>query len=128
MQGNINRNGNLYPSHGLGPVSQIMDINYGDKMDYLVSISSNDFTMANKMQEMSAIDRYYEPYTGLKFRGNLNTTIIRTHKGRTIMLQHDISTPGPQHRFDLISGNKGIYRAEPDRIAINSEKWLPEQE
>ena len=78
-----------------------MDINYGDKMDYPVSISSNDFTMANKMQEMSAIDRYYEPYTGLK---------------------------GPQHRFDLISGNKGIYRAEPDRIAINSEEWLPEQE
>lgn len=128
LQENVNRNGNLYPAHGLGPVSQIMDINYGDKMDYLVSISSDDFTMTNKMQEMSEIDSYYEPYKGLKFRGNLNTTIIRTHRGRTIMLQHDISTPRPQHRFDLISGNKGIYRAEPDRIAINSEKWLPEQE
>lgn len=128
LQENVNRNGNLYVAHGLGPVSQIMDLNYGDKMDYLVSISSNDFTMGNKMQEMAAIDNYYEPYVGLKFRGNINTTIIRTHKGRTIMLQHDISTPRPQHRFDLISGNKAIYRAEPDRIATNDRSWLPQEE
>ena len=45
-----NRNGNLYPQHGLGPVAQMMDLNYGDQMDYMVSISSNDFTMAPKMK------------------------------------------------------------------------------
>lgn len=128
LQENVNRNGNLYPSHGLGPVSQIMDLNYGDRMDYLVSISSDDFTLGNKMEEMSEIDSYYAPYKGLNFRGNLNTTIIRTKRGRTIMLQHDTSTPRPQHRFDLISGNKGIFRAQPERIAINSKRWLPEQE
>ncbi len=128
LQENVNRNGNLYPAHGLGPVSQMMDINYGDKMEYLTSISSDDFTMAKKMKEISATDSYYEPYNGLKFRGNINTTIIRTRGGRTIMLQHDISTARPQHRFDLIYGNKGIYRARPDRIAIEDEKWLPEEE
>ncbi|WP_372932592.1 Gfo/Idh/MocA family protein [Mariniphaga sediminis] len=127
LQENVNRNGNLYPAHGLGPVSQMMDINYGDKMEYLVSISSNDFTMGHKMKEMAEIDDYYKPYVGLNLRGNINTTIIRTHKGRTIMLQHDISSPRPGHRFDLISGNKGIYRARPDRIAT-SEEWLPEEE
>jgi len=128
LQENVNRNGNLYPAHGLGPVSQIMDLNYGDKMDFMVSISSNDFSMANKMKEMSAIDEYYIPYTGLKFRGNMNTTIIRTHNGRTIMLQHDISSPRPGHRFDLISGSKGIYRAEPDRIATSEHGYLPQEE
>ncbi len=128
LQENVNRNGNLYPAHGLGPVAQIMDINYGDKMDYMVSISSNDFTMGNKMKEMAEIDDYYKPYVGLNFRGNMNTTIIRTHKGRTIMLQHDISSPRPGHRFDLISGNKGIYRALPDRIATSEHGWLPEEE
>ncbi|HZH71785.1 MAG TPA: acetylgalactosaminidase, partial [Mariniphaga sp.] len=128
LQENVNRNGNLYPAHGLGPVSQIMDLNYGDKMDFMVSISSNDFSMANKMIEMSAIDEYYIPYTGLKFRGNMNTTIIRTHNGRTIMLQHDISSPRPGHRFDLISGSKGIYRAEPDRIATSEHGYLPQEE
>ncbi len=127
LQENINRNGNLYPAHGLAPVAQMMDINYGDQMKYMVSISSNDFTMSNKMKEMAEIDGYYKPYVGLNLRGNMNTTIIRTHKGRTIMLQHDISSPRPGHRFELISGNKGIYRARPDRIST-SEEWLTEEE
>jgi hypothetical protein len=128
LQENVNRNGNLYPGHGLGPLSQMMDLNYGDQMDYMVSISGNDFSMADKMREMAEIDDYYRPYVGLKFRGNMNTTIIRTHKGRTIMLQHDISSPRPGHRFDLISGNKGIYRAQPSRIATSEHGWLPQEE
>jgi len=128
LQENVNRNGNLYPAHGLGPVAQMMDLNYGDQMDFMVSVSSNDFSMGNKMKEMSEIDEFYKPYVGLDFRGNMNTTIIRTHKGRTIMLQHDISSPRPGHRFDLISGNKGIYRAQPSRIATNDHGWLSEDE
>jgi hypothetical protein len=128
LQENVNRNGNLYPGHGLAPLSQMMDLNYGDQMDYMVSISSNDFSMAEKMKEMAEIDDYYKPYVGLKFRGNMNTSIIRTHRGRTIMLQHDISSPRPGHRFDLISGSKGIYRARPDRIAISEHGWLPQEE
>jgi hypothetical protein len=128
LQENVNRNGNLYPAHGLAPVSQMMDINYGDKMDYLVSISSNDFSINNKMKEIAAMDDYFKPYTGLDFRGNMNTTIIRTHKGRTIMLQHDISSPRPGHRFELISGNKGIYKALPGRIATSHDGWLPQEE
>ncbi len=127
LQENVNRNGNLYPGHGLAPLSQMMDLNYGDQMDYMVSVSSNDFTMSDKMREIAEMDDYYKPYVGLKFRGNMNTTIIRTHKGRTIMLQHDISSPRPGHRFDLISGNKGIYRARPDRLAT-SEQWLSQEE
>ncbi|GJM29070.1 MAG: alpha-N-acetylgalactosaminidase [Cyclobacteriaceae bacterium] len=128
LQENVNRNGNLYPAHGLGPVSQIMDLNYGDKMNYLVSISSGDFTMSHKMEEISAIDEYFKPYVGLDFRGNMNTTIIRTQRGRTIMLQHDISSPRPGLRFDMISGNKGIYKARPDRIANSHDGWLSEGE
>ncbi len=117
LQENVNRNGNLYPAHGLGPVSQMMDLNYGDQMDYMVSISSNDFTMADKMREIAEMDEYYKPYVGLEFRGNMNTTIIRTKKGRTLMLQHDISSPGIGQRFDVIRGNKGMYKGNPDRIS-----------
>lgn len=127
LKENIGRNGNLYPQHGLGPVAQMMDLNYGDKMDYLVSISSGDFTMGPKMKELSASDPYFEPFSGLKFRGNMNTTIIRTHKGRTIMLQHDISSPRPGSRFQLISGSKGIYDAGHSKIAL-SEEWLSDGE
>jgi hypothetical protein len=127
LKENVGRNGNLYPQHGLGPVAQMMDLNYGDKMEYLTSISSDDFTMAPKMKELAEKDSYFEPYNGLKFRGNINTTIIRTHKGRTIMLQHDISTPRPGSRFQLISGTKGIYDARPAKIAV-SEEWMSDDE
>lgn len=128
LQENVNRNGNLYPPHGLGPLAQMMDLNYGDQMDYMVSISSNDFTMADKMEELAEMDEYYEPYVGLDFRGNMNTTVIRTKKGRTIMLQHDISSPRPGRRFHLISGDKGIYEAEPSRIATGHDGWFSEEE
>lgn len=127
LRENIDRNGNLYPQHGLGPLAQMMDLNYGDKMEYMVSISGNDFSMQPKMKELASKDPYFEPYVGLKFRGNMNTSIIRTNKGRTIMLQHDISSPRPGARFQMISGTKGIYDASPPRIATG-EEWLPEEE
>ena len=127
LKENIGRSGNLYPQHGLGPLAQMLDLNYGDKMEYLVSISSNDFTLGPKMKEMAAIDEYFEPYSGLDFRGNINITIIKTLRGRTIMLQHDISSPRPGSRFQLISGSKGIYDANPPRIAFG-EQWMPQEE
>lgn len=129
LKENINRNGNIYPTHGLGTVCQAMDLNYGDQMDYMVSISSNDFTMSDKIKELAEMDDFYEPYVGLNFRGNMNTSIIRTQKGRTIMLQHDISSPRPNVRFNIISGTKAIAQKYPQpAIATSHEGWLPEDE
>lgn len=130
LKENINRNGNLYPTHGLGTICQVMDLNYGDQMDYMVSVSSNDFTMAARMEELAERDDYYQPFVGLQFRGNMNTSIIRTQKGRTIMLQHDISSPRPNVRYNLISGTRAIARQYPlpARIATGHEGWLPQEE
>jgi len=130
LQENVNRNGNLYPGHGLGPVSQIMDLNYGDAMDYMVSISSDDFTMAPKMEQISQQDHYFKPYVGLNFRGNMNTSIIRTKRGRTIMLQHDISSPRPNVRFNMISGTNGIFQSypRPARFTHHHDGWMPSDE
>ena len=127
LKENIDRNGNLYPQHGLGPVAQLMDLNYGDQMDNMVSISSNDFSMGPKMKDLASKDSYFEPYVGVKFRGNMNTTIIRTKRGRTIMLQHDISSPRPGERFKMISGTKGVYMAGPSRLATG-EEWMEKEE
>ncbi|HEY2347423.1 MAG TPA: Gfo/Idh/MocA family oxidoreductase, partial [Puia sp.] len=54
LKENAKRNGNLYPTHGLGPLCQLMDINRGDRMDYLVSMSGIDFTMGAKAKELAA--------------------------------------------------------------------------
>lgn len=129
LKENIGRNGNLYPTHGLGPVCQIMDINRGDQMDYLVSVSSNDFMMGDKAKELAAEDDFYKPFVGKDYRGNMNTTTIRTHKGRTIMVQHDVTSPRPYSRIHLISGTKAIAQKwpEPAKIATGHE-WLSEEE
>ena len=89
------QSGNLYPTHGLGPVAQILDINRGDKMDYLVSVSTNDFMIAPRAHALAAEDPDFKEFAGKTFRGNMNTTTIRTQKGKTIMLQHDVSSPRP---------------------------------
>lgn len=127
LKENINRNGNLYPHHGLGGVAQMMDINYGDQMDYMVSMSSNDFQMAERAEELAEQDDFWEQFTGWDYRGNMSTSIIRTKKGRTIMLQHDVTSPRPNVRFDLISGTGGVYEATPGRIAFSHEDWVPEE-
>lgn len=87
------RNGNLYPTHGLGPVAQVMDINRGDKMDFLVSLSGRDFMMGAMEKELAAKDDFYKPYAGRSFGGNVNTSLIRSSQGRTILIQHDETSP-----------------------------------
>ncbi len=124
------RNGSLYPTHGLGPVAQLLSINRGDKMDYLVSVSSNDFSMAPLAKELAAEDDFYKPYANKSYRGNINTTTIKTAKGKTIMIQHDVSSKRPYSRIHLVSGTKGAAQKYPlpGRIATSHEKWLTEAE
>lgn len=127
---NAHRNGNLYPTHGLGPVCQVLDVNRGDSMEYLVSMESNDFMLHNKTAELSSTDDFFKPYVNAHFRGNMNTTTIRTRKGRTIMLQHDVSSPRVYSRLHLVSGTKATaqkYPLEP-RIAVSHEGWLSPEE
>jgi predicted dehydrogenase len=124
------RNGNLYPTHGLGPVAQAMNINRGDKMDYLVAVSSNDFQMAAMANELAAKDDFYKTFVNKKFRGNMNTTTIRTNKGRTIMLQHDVTSPVVYSRIHKISGTKGscLKYPLPGKIAFGHEEWVNDEE
>jgi hypothetical protein len=130
LEENSERNGSLYPMHGLGPICQLMDINYGDRMDYLVSVSSNDFMMGKRAEELAAEDDFWHQYTGRNYRGNINTTTIRTGKGRTIMVQHDVSSPRPYTRLHLISGTKGIAQKYPSpaRIATSHHGWVSQDE
>ncbi|HEX3007844.1 MAG TPA: Gfo/Idh/MocA family oxidoreductase [Bacteroidales bacterium] len=123
------RNGNLYPTHGLGPVCQALNINRGDQMEYLNSMSTFDFQMEAKANELAQKDSFYKEFAGKKYRGNMNTTLIHTFKGKTIMIQHDVTSTRPYSRIHLLSGTKGIARKwpEPPRIAFGHE-WVSEAE
>jgi predicted dehydrogenase len=113
----LNRNGNLYPTHGLGPVAHYMDINRGDRFDYLVSMSSLVASLpAYRKEKIPADDpRQKEVYKC----GDLNVSLIRTVKGRVIQLEHNVSSPQPYDRINLIAGTKGIFRDYPPRIYID---------
>jgi len=124
------RKGDLYPTHGLGPVAQVLNINRGDRMDYLTSTSTNDFTMAPHAKELAQTDEFYKPFADKTYRGNMNTTVVRTAKGKTIMIQHDVSSPRVYSRIHLISGTKGaaVKYPEPGKINIGHERWANEEE
>lgn len=123
LRHNMGASGNLYPTHGLGPIAQCMNINRGDKFDHMVSMSSNDFHMAKKAEELAAKDSFYQEFVGKKFRGNMNTTLIKTTLGKTIMLQHDVTSPRPYSRLHVLSGTKGFVSKypEPERIAFGHD-------
>ncbi len=129
LKENQQRNGSLYPTHGLGPVCQILNINRGDKMEYLSSMSTNDFQMAEKAAQLAEEDGFWEPYATNSYRGNMNTTTVRTNKGKTIMIQHDVTSPRPYSRIHLVSGTKGIARKYPlpGKIATG-HSWFDEDE
>ncbi|WP_316794284.1 Gfo/Idh/MocA family protein [Pedobacter frigoris] len=129
LKKNINFNGNLYPTHGLGPIAQCMNINRGDRMDYLVSVSSNDFLMGAEAEKRAQKDEFYKQFAGKNYRGNMNVTTIKTVKGKTMMLQHDVTTPRPYSRIHLLSGTKAFASKypEPERIAFG-ERWVKEAE
>lgn len=86
---------NFYPTHGLGPVALALGIHRGDRMKSIVSVSSKAIGKADE------------------FRGTMNSSIITTEKGRTILLQHGIALPRPYSRSFLLSGTKGYIQKYP---------------
>jgi hypothetical protein len=130
LRENANRRGNLYPTHGLGPICQIMDINRGDRMDYLVSIMSRDSLMNEKARQLSATDNFFKAFVDSPYRGNMTTTSIRTSKGRTIMLQHDVTSPNVYSRIHKVSGTKAsaLKYPLPPKIAIGHREWVSDAE
>ena len=107
------RKANVYPTHGLGPVCQAMDINRGDKMDYLTSMMSADFTLKHKIEEKAKEDPFFEQFIGWEMRGNMDISLIKTNKGKTIVVQHDVSSPRPYSRIHMLSGTKAFAQKYP---------------
>jgi len=93
--------GNPYPTHGFGPLCQLLDIHRGDKLTWLTSVSSGQFGFP--LQSSPNADTK-------QILGNMNTTIIRTQKDKTIVIQHDISSPRPYSRNYLVSGTEGFVQ------------------
>ncbi|MEN8186065.1 MAG: Gfo/Idh/MocA family oxidoreductase [Bacteroidota bacterium] len=123
------KNGNLYPTHGMGPVCHSMGIHRGDKMEYLVSMSTNQFGLTKYARRNFGEN---SEYAEREYRnGDMNTTIINTLKGKTILLQHDITSPRPYSRIHMLSGTNGFVRKWPERsiaLAPDSKQSLSQSQ
>jgi hypothetical protein len=119
--------GNLYPTHGLGPVANCLDINRGDRFDYLVSMSAPSRGLQAWAEEHFPPDapERRERYV----LGDVNTSLIKTARGRTVMVQHSTNLPRPYSRIHLVQGTKGLFQGYPDRVYIEGrgrlDQWVP---
>lgn len=114
--------GDRYPTHGLVPICQTLGINRGDRFDYLVSLDSGphnlNYERIKKEYLPETDSRKYDPPAAM---GDMTTTLIRTVNGKSIMLQHDVSSPRPYNRRALVSGTKGIVADYPFRCAFETK-------
>ncbi|MEW2923116.1 Gfo/Idh/MocA family oxidoreductase [Muricauda sp. ANG21] len=111
------RNGNLYPTHGLGPVSQYMNlVRTEDNFSRLVSFSSP--AIGRKKYAEVNFDENHK-WNKLEYKGgDINTSIIKTVLGKTILVQWDETSPRPYSRLNMIQGTKGILAGFPTRVSL----------
>src|SRR6476660_985028 len=99
-------------------------------MDYLSAMQSNDFMMGKMANGLAAKDDFYKPFANKKYRGNMNVTTIRTNKGRTIMLQHDVTSPNIYSRIYQITGTivTAFKFPSPGKLSFECEDWVSPEE
>jgi len=111
-------NGNLYPTHGLGPVSEYLGLGRGDQFKFLVSVSSPERGLTKQRADHNPGNGKYNGET--YYCGDMNTSILKTELGRTIMLQHDVVSPRPYSRINALCGDEATFFDYPPRFALNS--------
>jgi len=108
LEYNINNHGDLYPTHGIGPVCQVLNIHRGDKMNYLVSMQTKTVCIPEFIQKTQGRD------VSKDFKnGDHTITLIKTEKGKTINIQHNVATPRPYNRMYQLTGTKGFANKYP---------------
>jgi len=130
-QHSIDRNGDVYPTHGLGPVAEMIDINRGNRFLYLTSIASksrglNDYIVKNGGKD--------HPNAKVKFKlGDVVTTMIKCANGETIMISHDTNLPRPYSLNFRVQGTEGIWMDDNKSIYLDGvtkahDRWEPFKE
>ena len=111
LRWNETHKGNQYPTHGLGPTCFCLDINRGDRLDYLVSLESEQHCFEEYARAKFPAD---DPRRKIRVEmGDINSTLIKTALGRSILVQHDVSSPRPYGRIARLTGTKGIFTGYP---------------
>jgi predicted dehydrogenase len=110
-----NRNGELYPTHELGPIAKLLNINEGNRMVSLYAMASK----AAGLSEWFSKNRPDSPLaTRLPAEGDIVTTLIKCSHGETITLVHDCTLPRNYSRGGRVQGTKGIWMEDGATIFL----------
>lgn len=116
LQHSIDRNGNLYPDHPMARMLPVLDINHGDRFDYIQSMSTDSVMLRNYAELNYGKE---SPYSKMKYSlGDYNASLVRTVNGKIMTIIHDTSTPHPRENFRM-QGTKGIYYSDERRIYLD---------
>lgn len=107
MDYNRHHRGDVYPTHGIGPVCQAMNIHRGDKMNFLVSVDTKAIGNPAFIKEKTG-----EEVTDFR-NGDHTNTLIRTEKGKSILIEHNVTSPRPYSRMYQLTGTKGFANKYP---------------
>ncbi len=117
MKFNKSHRGDVYPTHGLGPAAQLLNIHRGDRMKYLVSMDTDPIRLPSYLKKNRG-----EVCKDFK-DGDHTVTMIRTEKGKTIQIQHDVADPRPYSRLYQLTGTEGYAEKYPvEGYAIDGSK------
>jgi predicted dehydrogenase len=106
MEFNSEHRGDLYPTHGFGPVCQVLNIHRGDRLTTLVAMDTNPF---NGPKHAKAAGMEEKPFQ----EGDVTMTMLRTEKGKSILIEHDVMTPRPYSRMYQLVGTDGYAEKYP---------------
>ncbi|HOD82443.1 MAG: Alpha-N-acetylgalactosaminidase [Planctomycetes bacterium ADurb.Bin126] len=124
----IRRNCDLYPTHSLGPVLSWMDLNCGDRIDYVTSTASR--CLGIRGQLLKKYGPNHPPLKEKYLQGDIVTTVARTVKGNTLVINNDMQTPRPYDNRWEIEGTNGLYNEQRNAVYIHGvspkhEQWEP---
>lgn len=130
-QHSIDRNGDVYPTHGLGPVAEMLDINRGNRFLYLTSMATKSRGLHDYIVKNGGKDH---PNAKVNFKlGDVVTTLIKCANGETIMISHDTNLPRPYSLNFRVQGTEGIWMDDNKSIYLEGvtkthDRWEPFKE
>jgi len=130
-QHSIDRNGDLYPTHGVGPISTMLDINRGNRFSHITSTSSQSRGLNKHIINNGGKDH---PSANIEFKlGDIVTSVIKCENGETIVLSHDTSSPRPYSLNFRVQGTEGIWMVDNNSIYIeniskDAHRWESDEE
>jgi len=118
------RNGDLYPTHGVGPIAKMLDINKGNRFISLVSMSSKSRGLHD--YAVKQLGPQHTEYATEFAQGDITTTMIKCAHGETVLLIHDCSLPRPYSRGQRVQGTLGIWMEDKNALHFDDfpgEEW-----